>query len=152
MQKQIYSILFLCGGAHTINTCTHTRTLECMHTHTVLYTLWVECKHTYCACMCTHNHTRNLGWWEVKNVFLFFLFSEAQFSAVGSVGSGSGSVSSASPSPSPSPSPWASDIHSCNKAQDIGITAHSFPLNSNRFCSGSIIILVHFSQRKNSCS
>lgn len=85
-----------------------------LHTHTVLYTLWVECKHTYlCTYVQTHTRTKKKkkklrlvrG---KKCVFLslFFPFSPDVQSL-----SATCSVSS----PSPSPSPWASDIHNCNK-------------------------------------
>lgn len=90
-----------------------------LHTHTVLDTLWVECKHTYLCMYVQHNHWHNLGWWEVnkkkKNLkkMCCFVFPNVQFF------SASGPFSS--PSPSPSPSAWLSVIHSCNEQGRLGL-------------------------------
>lgn len=87
-----------------LSTCSYstqnTRTSMHLHTHTLYFT---HCEWSVnCACMHTHNHAHNLGWWEVKNVSFYFLPSvfEVQFFSAGC------SVSS------PSPSPCVSDIHS----------------------------------------
>lgn len=62
---------FLCGGAHTIDTYTSMY----LHTHPVLYTLWVECKHTYlCMYVQTQPHTQLRLVRGKKCVFLFCCF------------------------------------------------------------------------------
>ncbi len=61
---------FLCGGAQLTHTSMY------LHTHTVLYTLWVECKHTFlCMYAQTQPHTQLRLVRGKKCVFLFFCFS-----------------------------------------------------------------------------
>lgn len=71
VKKKIYSILF---SVEVLIQLTHT--LQCICTHILYFTHceWSVNIHI-CACMCKHNHTHNLGWWEVKNVcFCFVVF------------------------------------------------------------------------------
>lgn len=81
-----------------------------LHTQTVLYTLWVGCTHTY-LCMYVQTHPdKQLRLVRGKN--FVFLFSGVRCYSAGCCSESS-------------PSAWhESEVHSCNKARNTGISTH----------------------------